>query len=100
MAIDTTLYPPHLASSAPLTLMPSAATLLAHLVPPTASASRAPVLASATAGTASPAPATVSYALHVLPTRTRWPRLALPATPTTHQRAAATRRTRALKLTT
>ena len=73
---------------------------LVPFVPPTASASRAPALASATAATASLAPAAVCLALHVPPTHTGWPRLALPATPTTQLRAAATRRTRALMLTT
>jgi hypothetical protein len=48
-----------------LTRMPSVATLLAPFVPPTASASRALALVSATAATDNPVPAIVSYALQL-----------------------------------
>ena len=64
-AFDMTQAPTRLASSAPLTRMPSVATLLAPPVLPTASVSRALALVSATAGTASLAPAAVCLAHQV-----------------------------------
>ena len=80
----------HLVSNAPLTHTLFVMILLVPPVPPTASASRAPALASATAAIASPAAAAVCLAASVQLAHTRSLRLVPRDTRTLRPRAAAT----------
>ena len=74
--------------------MPSVAILLALLVPPTATASRALALVSAIAATARPAAADRCLAAAAQPARTRSLRHAPQDTHTLRLRAAATKQSR------